>query len=256
MTEALMNAKPEDDPTHRPPSVSSTDEYPTPIDADLLLNNEGKIRDKIKTKDLLEKILKTNITHFKKQEKEKEHLHYEEHEVKTLRAMYIMAIIIWILLIVGVGLLNYKEGRLLYLIICFIPIAIFSYTFIILGTTNLSTQNVFKSNVVSIGLLFFFPLFAQMMTFNHADIITFTKMMIIGFSISLISLYDVWTDSRDNAILQHTKTILHTYAITLVLASLCFYFIIKSTQIKAGHEIVFSNIVQQPITNTTKQNVK
>lgn len=226
MTEALLQARPEDDPTYVP-----DDEFDTNIDPEIFLNNDGQLKRHVKTKELLANILNKGA---KAKTIEALTVDYNDSEIKTLRALYMMAIVIWVLLIIGVGILNYKEGRLIYIIICFIPIAIFAYTFIILKSSKLSTQNVFKSNVVSIGLLFFFPLFAQMMTFNHVDILTFTKMMILGFSISLISLYDVWTDSRDNALLQHTKTILHTYAITLVLASLCFYYIIKSTQIKNG----------------------
>lgn len=147
---------------------------------------------------------------------------YGRNKTRTIQLTYIIASILWILLIAVTGL--YQTTLLGYLILT-IPLCVFGFGFINAQHLTVEVEeNVFTANSLSIGLLILLPLLTEVdKSFNKNKKI-FTRAMIIAVVLAMFSLIDVWVQPKMLSVTKHIKSILQTLALTLLVYALYMYY--------------------------------
>lgn len=149
---------------------------------------------------------------------------YTDATRRRLIILYGIATIFWTVFYYFIG--AFGRPQLFYKFAFFIPIIIFGITVYFLKTVTVQSEQIlFKTNFLSIGLIIFFPIFSTIMTKYRGDTSFFISLMVGGFIFSLISLYDIWVDPEYQPIIKHTKTILQTFAITLIIVAMYTFYI-------------------------------
>jgi len=144
---------------------------------------------------------------------------YTSQQKQQLIWLYSGASLVWLIFYYFIG--GFSRPQLFYKLIVFLPIILFGVTIYSLNTiTDQSEQTLYKTNFLSIGLVIFFPIFSSIVSKYKGDTKFFITLMISGFIFSLLSLYDVWTAPEYQPLLKHSKTILQTFTITVIIIAM------------------------------------
>lgn len=149
---------------------------------------------------------------------------YSDETIQRLTILYIGATILWTIVYYYLG--GFSRRHSFYIWAYFIPLVLFGIS--VYSLRHITTQSeriLYKTNFLSIGLIIFFPLFSSIVTKYRGDTQFFIMLMVAGFVFSLISLYDVWLSPEYQPIIKHTKTILQTYTITLIVVAMYTFYI-------------------------------
>jgi len=149
---------------------------------------------------------------------------YSDETIRQLTLLYIGAAILWTVVYYCLG--GFSRKHSFYIWIYFIPLILFGVSvYSLRHITTHSERILYKTNFLSIGLVIFFPIFSSIVTKYRGDTQFFIMLMVTGFIFSLISLYDVWVAPEYQPLLKHTKTILQTYTITLIIVAMYTFYI-------------------------------
>ncbi|AYV85911.1 MAG: hypothetical protein Solivirus1_68 [Solivirus sp.] len=148
---------------------------------------------------------------------------YEKHENSTLKIWYIVAILIWIVLLALLGLLPPKD--IIEVILMAIPIIAFIVAIVSIHTiTESIEQLMLKANLLTLGLLVALPLINWSKDTSYESKETFMKIAATAIILSMLTLIDWWVDKKYLYLLKHTKSIVQTYAIVLLMIGLYKFF--------------------------------
>ena len=151
---------------------------------------------------------------------------YEQTQTRLIRQIYIFSMVVWVLLILGLGIFpgcNFWE-----VFILIIPILVF-----LIGYNSAKYITVDVENFVTSGLLSFvlllivIPVITLIYKQNPADK-AFLHLSILVLIFGILSLLDVWVTSKFVSIVKHVRSILRTFAIVILIYVLFHYFITKA----------------------------
>ncbi len=148
---------------------------------------------------------------------------YEKHEHKNLKVLYIVAIIVWILLLALLCILPPKD--IIEIVLISIPIIAFLVAIFSIHTITESVeQMMLKANLLTLGLLVALPLINWAKDVSPESKEMFMKIAATAIILSLLTLIDWWVDKKYLYLLKHIKSIVQTYAIVLLMIGLYKFF--------------------------------
>ncbi len=173
------------------------------------------------------------MAHIKKERMTDEDICYSPDQVRKVRTLCIIAIIVWIVIYIILGIFRLPDPYYIFKILLIVPIIILIIAFINAPKLSASVENVIiKFNYISVGLVVIFPLFQWIYANNTCGKPTKTiylKVLLTGVAFSFISMYDLWFPKGDMTLFKHLKSTAQTFAITLILIALYAYYIISSS---------------------------
>lgn len=149
---------------------------------------------------------------------------YCDKVVKTLRWTYVFGIIIWIMIVYFLALT--RNPDIIVWIILIVPIVLF-----VVGIYNADKitidveDNVFGTNSLALGLLIVIPLLSWVNNDFKGDKKRFVSILVVAVIFSMFSMIDIWTTSRWISIVRHSKSILQTYSLILLIFALYSFYI-------------------------------
>jgi len=149
--------------------------------------------------------------------------YYSPEKAAQVRLVYIVALVIWILIVALVKL--YTTDVIGWIILAIPPVVFLAgYINSEYLTLEIEREN-FQANYFAIGLLLILPLLTWVNRDYKGDKIRFTKILVLAIIIVMLSLLDVWVRKEYLSINKHIKSTLQTIAITLLIYAFYTYYI-------------------------------
>lgn len=140
-----------------------------------------------------------------------------------IKIVYIVAVLIWIFLIFGLGL---WQDDIFVMLILLLPPVVYLINFISLGKFSCCMEEeMFKSNFLSFAFLVAIILINWNSPIGSHDKVEFFKILIVAFIFLMISLVDLWVPKKEMSIVKHIKTSLQTASLSLLALALYLYYI-------------------------------
>jgi hypothetical protein len=144
---------------------------------------------------------------------------YDAEKQTEIIIVYVIAIILWIVLIIFLGL--HKVTAWPVLIIPFVVFGIAVY-----NVGNLCEEvevNMTKASYLSIGMILMLPLFNWLIKESPKYQEVLTNCMIVSVSLSLLTFIDIWLPAEKMSIFYHMRSALQAMSVSLLLFSLVTY---------------------------------
>lgn len=147
---------------------------------------------------------------------------YGRKRTKSVQFVYVMACLIWVVLIF---VLSLWKTDLIGTIILLIPLLVYGFGFYNANTLTVEVEEtIFSINYLSIALLVVIPLTAWINKNFNGDQRYLTRIMVVAVIIALLSLVDIWVRPKWISVVRHVKSALQTAALTLVVYALYVYY--------------------------------
>ncbi len=151
---------------------------------------------------------------------------YDMQVVTYIRMIYVIAIIIWTMIIL---IFQLYETDLIGWLLLAIPFVIFLIGYASASQVTIDVEeDVYKYNYLSVGLLIVLPL----ITYLNRDYTgcnirkqRFTSVLVLSLIIILLSMIDVWIPRRWISTIRHLKSTLQTMALTLLMYALYTFYV-------------------------------
>ena len=149
--------------------------------------------------------------------------HYSKKLVSTIQIIYIVAVVIWILLIYALGVFAFPLGWTQ--IILAVPVVIYAIGFLQVCNCNKEVEaDMFSGDFVAIGLLFITLFVHWTNKINSEDSRHTVYVILAAFTLIMFSIIDVWISKKSISILKHIRSIFQTGGIILLIYVLYFHF--------------------------------
>lgn len=148
---------------------------------------------------------------------------YSEEKASQVRMVYIVALVIWILIIACFGL--YTTDVIGWIILG-IPLVVFfsGYANSDKLTIEIEQEN-FQANYFAVGLLLILPLLTWANREYKGDRNRFIRILVLAVIIVMLSLLDLWVEKQYLSVNKHAKSALQTIAIVLLIYAFYSYYI-------------------------------
>lgn len=145
---------------------------------------------------------------------------YNQDIVKKIQIMYIMAAIVWILLIFLCG---WYDFGMFGIIILLIPLVVYgiNYKNIIHHTIDIESE-MFQGNFLSFGYLLVIVFINWKQTKHKRKIF---GIILIGLVMIMLSMVDIWVDKENFILVKHFRTILQTASLFLLAFALYIFYL-------------------------------
>jgi hypothetical protein len=137
-------------------------------------------------------------------------------DVKYLRLEYAAGIILWVVIIYALGLEQIETLAFLDIFFLSLPIALFIIAIVYIPKVLCRDWQNGGANVFTAGLLIALPLLTYIREHAVGHRLLFSRIMAVGLILSLLSLFDVWVESKNTCMVKHGKSILQTMAIAIL----------------------------------------
>ncbi len=149
--------------------------------------------------------------------------YYNDEKVAQVQLAYIVALVVWILIIACFGL--YNTDVIGWIILTIPPVIFFTgYANSCCLTIEVEREN-FQSNYFAIGLMMILPLLTWVNNDYKGDKVRFTRILVLAIIVVMLSLLDVWVRKEHLSVSKHVKSALQTIAITLLIFAFYSYYI-------------------------------
>lgn len=156
---------------------------------------------------------------------------YEEDIIKDIQWIYILAGIVWLILVYVLGLL---KPDIIVLLILLIPIIVYAINFVSISEHLCLIENqMFKGNFLYFAFITAIILINWNKDINSTEKHDLFKIVIIALILLMLSMVDVWLDPKQFAIVKHVRTTLHTASLTLLALALYMFYIFQFMQTSA-----------------------
>lgn len=164
------------------------------------------------------------------------HKPYGRTKTNIVRLLYVIAAIVWTVLIFILGLWRTGAGiDPLAIIILIIPYVIFLFGFINASALSHKVEKMFqRANYMTVGLLIALPLMAWMIKNYGGDKRQFICIVVTALILSLVSLMEVWTSYKWHSCTRHIRSTLNTMALTLLIYLLYLFYLHHDGQSDMG----------------------
>ena len=140
----------------------------------------------------------------------------------VIQTIYLIAAILWLLLVFYLNLYQVCGYGVLILII---PLVVFGIAYTNSNRLTIETEeDMFKANFLSLGLLIMIPLLSWLSKEYQGERDKFVCVIIIALIMTMLSLIDVWVRKRWISAVKHIKSIFQTLALTLVIYALYIFY--------------------------------
>ena len=135
-----------------------------------------------------------------------ENKRYDENTTYWTRVVYVIAIVIWLIIIIYTKFYTLQASFILV-----IPFFVF-----IIGIINASylctdvEEYMFAANFLTIGLLLALPLLNWTSKGYNGCKKTFTLIIILAITFSILSMYDIWVPKKWLSVYKHGRSCLQT----------------------------------------------
>jgi hypothetical protein len=154
---------------------------------------------------------------------QKKNCKYEKHTIFWIRIVYIIFIVIWIVLIIYTKFYRLKAAFILA-----IPFIIFFISLMNAGELSVEVEEyMFAANFLTIGLLLALPLLNWTSKGYNGCKKTFTLIIVLALTLSILSMFDVWVPKKWLSVYKHYRSCLETMSLTLVIFGLVEYFLCR-----------------------------
>ena len=152
---------------------------------------------------------------------------YDKLMQQNLQVLYMVAILLWLLIVFNFDLFEPNAVSLLLIIF---PIAAFAMSLWNIDCVTVEVEEqLFAVSYISIGLLVILPL----VTWTHDKYGADSKVMgpmILAIILAVASLVDVWVPLKWVSYIRHVRSILQILSLTLIVYALYHIFINKSNK--------------------------
>jgi hypothetical protein len=164
---------------------------------------------------------------------------YCTNTMRSVQSVYIIALLLWILLIIVLGVV--KNNYIVLFILLITPVVyIINFVSIPKFTCELEDQ-MFKGNLLSFAFLVAIVLINWNSPAGAQDKTGFFKILITSFILLMLSLLDLWVDAEHMSIVKHVKTCLQTASLTLLALALYLYYTHHMAQISNANNVSTGN---------------
>jgi len=148
---------------------------------------------------------------------------YTPQVVRQVRIFYIVAVLVWLLLVYLLGLFSHGWGGIL---IAIIPVVVAVIAFIQCPyLESAREEDIMRANFLSLGLIVAISLFAILEKSYLGERRTFAAVVLLAVVASLISLMYVWVGPKYLSLTRHFKSYMQTISVTLLIYAVYLYFI-------------------------------
>lgn len=148
----------------------------------------------------------------------------------SVQWVYIIAIVLWIILIIMLRL--YEKNDWLCWIMIIIPIILFIIGYINAKDITPDVEgSVFQSDYLSLGLIIIVPLLTWINKDYGGDRRRFIAILVSAVILNLISMIDLWLPARWLSVVKHAKSVLQTMSVFLIIYALYQYYLEKPQNI-------------------------
>lgn len=149
--------------------------------------------------------------------------------VRSLKIIYILSIIIWLVIILLFRLYNTDIVGLIILMIPFVTFTIGYYMSHLV--TKEVERSLFQTNFITVGLIVILPLLTWINKDFTGDRGQFVSVLVLAIILMLLSILDVWVpEGCWLSVARHIRSVLQTMSLILVIW--CFYsFYLKNPHI-------------------------
>lgn len=159
----------------------------------------------------------------------KKHKHYGKQKTHLIQILYILASLLWLMLISLVGYLSFETNFFGYVILS-LPLFIFASAFYYTNQLCVDLEEqMFVNDYFTIAMLIGLPILVWMSDDYGGDKRQFIQSVMIAIVLTLLSSLDLWLSRKWITIWKHTKSILQVIAIILLVMALYIYYIRKTT---------------------------
>lgn len=151
----------------------------------------------------------------------------------TIQVVYMIAMIFWIVLIIGLQL---YETTWIGWIFLMIPFLIF--IFALINSDDLCERvegAVFEADFLSIGLLVVLPLLTWVTRDYEGDRKKFLSLIVVAIILAMMSMLDIWVPYSSLYITKHVKSVLQTISLALLMFAFYTYYVHSSMSLIKNH---------------------
>lgn len=148
---------------------------------------------------------------------------YEKKQTQLIENIYIFSILFWIVLIIVIGI--FPGCSFLELFILLIPILVFLVCYNSAKFVTTDVENFVTTGLLSFVLILVVVPILTLVGKRFPNDILFLRLGVLAITFGVLSLLDVWVSVKYISIIKHVRSILRTFAITLVVFILLRYFI-------------------------------
>ena len=144
---------------------------------------------------------------------------YDVNTVRQIQIIYIIAAVLWIVIIF---IFRWYQTGILGLVFLAIPLIVFAfnYHFACLSTTDLE-QEMFQGNFLSFGFLITIILINWTKVGDKSKLF---KILMTALILIMLSLIDIWVSKDKLILIKHIRTVLQTSALILLAYALYVYY--------------------------------
>jgi hypothetical protein len=155
---------------------------------------------------------------------------YGRRKTQTIKWIYIVASVLWVLLVVFFCLWRPEPISLLILAI---PLIIFAFGYANAQYLTVESEDgMYTGKCLAIAILIILPLLAWVDKGFTGDKKLFIRIMILSMTLAILSLMDVWLRPKWISIAKHIKSALQTGALVLLIYALYIYYIDRQGQLR------------------------
>lgn len=140
-----------------------------------------------------------------------------------IRVLYILAIIIWIIIVVMLSLHHHNDY--ICWIILSIPIVLSIFGAVNAYKITADVEDSFTVTSLSLGLLIVVPLMTFINRDYKGDRQRFISILVLAIILSMISMIDIYVSVSWLPLIKHFRSILQTYSIVLIVYALYSYYL-------------------------------
>lgn len=149
--------------------------------------------------------------------------HYAKHVCDEIRLVYIIATVVWLVLVFFFGLIKPDLVIIFFLLIPVIVYAI-NFTFLCKTTCHVEDQ-MFRSNFLYFAFIVAIILFSWNKSLNRDQKGNLFAIVVLALILLMISMVDIWLQVEDMPIIKHIRTTLHTASLALLALALYIFYI-------------------------------
>jgi hypothetical protein len=156
----------------------------------------------------------------------KEGIGYPDAISNVLFYIYIVAILIWIVLIIALRL--YEGLDFIGWLILLIPLVLFALAASKIRHITYDVERyIFKNDYLSVGTVIVVPILIWLASNYRGDRQRYIRILITAIIFALLAILDCWIPRKWLPVERHIKTILQTFSIVLIIFALYSYFLEK-----------------------------
>lgn len=148
--------------------------------------------------------------------------YHDTHNVWYIRVTYVMAVMLWVIVIY---VLKLYQTTVLGWCILFIPLIVFVISF---GSASYLTVDVedklFQYNYLTIGILLVLPLITWITRDFAGDTKRLIGICVVAIVFAMLSMIDIWVTREWLSVVKHIKSVFQTMALTLLIFTFYLYY--------------------------------